>query len=109
MEQFVPLQRFYHLDHSSLTIKCDWSNCNGKHLIVEVPDGDLWDVDHRAINCSAPWDREHRCWVRHGELPFITINKNGYTCDVGGGSVLTVKKWHGFLRNGNWYHEPLNI
>jgi hypothetical protein len=73
---------------------------DGRTLIVKCPpDGHDWIVDSRASNCTMPQDDVHKCWVRHGEAPDITVDKNGHTCAAGGGSILT-PKWHGFLRNG---------
>jgi hypothetical protein len=37
--------------------------------------------------------------VRHGTPPDVTVDKNGLTCNAGGGSIQ-VPGWHGFLRNG---------
>lgn len=68
-------------------------------LAVILPDEHPWLVDSRASNCTLPEDNEHKCWVRHGEPPLITVDKNGLTCAAGAGSIQT-SKWHGFLRNG---------
>lgn len=68
-------------------------------LVVRLPDGHDWMIDSRASNCSMRGDNSHKCWVRHGEPPNITVDKNGHTCQAGGGSIQT-PKWHGFLRNG---------
>lgn len=76
-----------------------WDNCDGKHLHVVLPDGHHWDVDSRASNCDLPHDRFHRCWVRHGDPPTVTVDKAGNTCRAGAGSILT-DSYHGFLRNG---------
>lgn len=43
--------------------------------------------------------RPHKCWVREGVPPRLTVGKNGVTCGAGAGSILT-PKWHGFLRDG---------
>lgn len=72
---------------------------DGRSLVVKLPDGCLWYVDSVANNCTKPGDRTHRCWVRHGEAPKVTVDKNGLTCDAGSGSILT-KNYHGFLRSG---------
>jgi hypothetical protein len=59
-------------------------------------------IDGICSNCT---DREdalkggHKCWVRHGDAPLITVDKNGKTCGAGGGSILS-GSYHGFLRNG---------
>lgn len=76
----------------------DFDNQLDPPLIVATPDGD-WNVDARASNCTMPMDRLHRCWVRHGAPPEITVDKAGLTCAAGGGSIQK-DKYHGFLRNG---------
>ena len=76
-----------------------WRGEDGHCLIVVLPDGFHWDVDGRASNCGNPQDKEHKCWVRHGIPPTVTVDKNGNTCNAGGGSIGT-PNWHGFLRNG---------
>ena len=80
---------------------CKWDNCNDQlgHLIVILPNGDKWDTDGRASNCTMPEDRLHRCWVKHGEPPNVTVDKNGNTCQAGAGSILS-GDYHGFLHNG---------
>jgi len=82
----------------------DWDNESEPHLIVRCPNGpddaaSDWDVDSRASNCTLPNDKTHRCWVRHGTPPNITVDKAGETCQAGAGSIQ-MPKWHGFLRNG---------
>lgn len=81
----------------------DWLNdwhCgpDGRCLVVKTPGGD-WVVDSRASNCGLPDDNEHKCWIRHGEAPNITVDKNGKTCTAGAGSIQC-RNYHGFLRNG---------
>ena len=79
----------------------DWLSArgpDGRNLVVMTPGGE-WMVDGRASNCTMPQDREHRCWVRHGAAPQITVDKNGKTCAAGAGSII-VGNYHGFLRNG---------
>lgn len=71
---------------------------DGHILIVNTPGGH-WIIDSRASNCTLPHDDEHRCWVRHGEVPNITVDKNGLTCSAGAGSIQC-GSYHGFLRNG---------
>jgi hypothetical protein len=78
---------------------CTWSNCDGRHLYVILPDGHEWDTSSRASNCTMKDDKTHRCWVLSGEPPNVTSSKTGHTCRAGAGSVAT-GKWHGFLRNG---------
>jgi len=103
MHNFIPLKKWHWI---ACEFKCGWENCSGRHLEVQLPTGQWWDIDGRAVNCSAPHDRKHRCWIRYGELPFITINKDGLTCDAGGGSILVrYPNWHGRLQNGNFYEE----
>lgn len=71
---------------------------DGRTLFVKTPGGD-WCIDSRANNCTMPGDDVHRCWVRHGEAPNITVDKNGHTCNAGAGSII-VGNYHGFLQNG---------
>lgn len=80
-----------------------WDNCDGMHLKGICPNGDSWDMDSRAANCTMKSDKNHRCWVRHGspENGTIDVGKNGNTCAAGAGSIQT-EGWHGFLRNGDW-------
>lgn len=72
---------------------------DGRCLVVRCPDGHDWIVDGEANNCTRKGDRSHHCWIRHGEPPDVTVDKDGDTCLAGAGSILT-PKWHGFLRNG---------
>lgn len=75
-----------------------WENCTSAHLIVMTPGGS-WDTDSRASNCTMPNDKTHRCWVKHGAPPNLTIDKNGVTCQAGAGSILS-GNYHGCLSNG---------
>lgn len=81
--------------------RAGWSNCDGRHLRAIVPGGHDWNMDGRASNCGSPEDQEHRCWVREGEPPMVTVGKGGNTCKAGAGSIAT-PNWHGFLRGGNF-------
>lgn len=75
------------------------ANSDGRFLVVRLPNGHDWTVDARCSNCTLRDDDTHRCWVRHGEPPHITVDKNGHTCAAGAGSILS-GDYHGFLRNG---------
>ena len=75
-----------------------WDDETEPHLIVACPTRD-WDIDSRCLNCGLPEDKVHRCWVRHGEPPNITVDKAGVTCSAGSGSI-DLPAWHGFLRKG---------
>lgn len=78
----------------------DWTKgSDGRCLVAKCPNGREWMIDGRASNCTMPQDNEHKCWVRHGEPPNITVDKNGRTCAAGAGSILS-GDYHGFLRNG---------
>ncbi len=89
----------FYRDYSDYKI---WDNETGPHLIAVCPGGQQWDIDSRASNCGMKEDRLHRCWVRHGEPPLITVDKKGgLTCNAGAGSIKT-SNWHGFLRNGQF-------
>jgi hypothetical protein len=74
----------------------------GRHnLVVKTPGGE-WNIDGQANNCTMKDDTKqehHHCWVRHGEVPNITVDKNGITCGAGAGSIQC-NNYHGFLRNG---------
>ncbi|MDA8332768.1 MAG: hypothetical protein M0027_16480 [Candidatus Dormibacteraeota bacterium] len=74
---------------------------DGLSVMVRCPGGGDWWIDGRASNCTMPKDQEHRCWVRHGEVPNLTVDKRGKTCGAGGGSIIA-GKYHGFLRNGEF-------
>jgi len=77
-----------------------WTNCDGRHLHVVLPDGHVWNASGRASNCGLEDDQEHRCWVLTGEPPKITASKSGRTCQAGAGSIASASGWHGFLVNG---------
>lgn len=76
-----------------------WDNCPGRHLHAMLPNGSYWDIDGRAANCTLPDERTHRCWVREGEPPNVTVGKAGHTCSAGAGSIAA-GDYHGFLRGG---------
>lgn len=81
-----------------LTQSFFWDNSEGDCLVVKTPGGE-WVIDARASNCMMPDENTHRCWIRHGVPPNITVDKNGHTCGAGAGSILQ-SDYHGFLRNG---------
>jgi hypothetical protein len=70
----------------------------GPCLCVMTPGG-IWRIDTRASNCTMPYDYAHRCWIRHGEPPNVTVDKAGVTCAAGAGSIQC-DTYHGFLRDG---------
>jgi hypothetical protein len=72
---------------------------DGRSIVVKTPGGE-WMIDSRASNCTLPNDREHKCWIRHGTPPDLTVDKNGKTCAAGAGSIQ-LGNYHGFLRNGH--------
>lgn len=76
-----------------------WTNLPGPPLYVKLPNGQDFDTDGRAANCSMPEEKTHRCWVKHGTPPLVTLDKNGNTCSAGAGSIAS-NGWHGYLRNG---------
>ncbi len=76
-----------------------YSGPDGRSLYVILPDGNRWCIDGVASNCTRKDDLVHKCWIRHGEPPDLTVDKRGNTCQAGAGSILT-PKFHGFLRNG---------
>ena len=75
-----------------------WKGPDRKSLVVRTPGGD-WSVDMQASNCDKKDDKAHKCWVRHGKPPEVTVDKNGHTCSAGAGSIV-IRDYHGFLRNG---------
>lgn len=72
---------------------------DGRAIYVMIPGNYPWFIDGRCSNCNMMNDTVHYCWVRHGEPPDLTVDKNGDTCKAGAGSI-DVPGWHGFLRNG---------
>lgn len=75
-----------------------WHGADGKCYVCKTPGGE-WIIDGRASNCGLPDDNIHKCWVRHGEAPNFTVDKNGVTCVAGAGSIQ-IGDYHGFLREG---------
>lgn len=83
-----------------------WDNQVEPMLCCVLPNGDHWNIDSRASNCTMKEDRLHRCWVRHGNPSkgeIVHVDKNGHTCQAGTGSIL-MGGWHGYLHNGD-LHE----
>lgn len=89
---------------------CEWalvegSNAfrgpDGQSLCVRLPNGNDWMIDGPASNCTMKDDAQHKCWVRHGIPPLITVGKDGHTCSAGAGSIQS-GSYHGFLRNGEF-------
>lgn len=86
-----------------------YQGSDGVSLHVIVPDDPAtgtkhpWCVDGRASNCDMKSDFVHKCWVRHGVPPDVTVDKCGVTCGAGAGSIQT-SGWHGFLVGG-WLRE----
>lgn len=80
-----------------------WTNCTGRHLYAVLPNGQHWDIDSRASNCTLPDDTEHRCWIRTGnpETEKVSAGKQGYTCSAGAGSIAA-GDYHGFLTDGRF-------
>jgi hypothetical protein len=104
----------------------DYTGPDGRSISVNCPNGHEWTIDSRARNCDSPCatcgkpyhqhyseasaqnlghhfieSRPHKCWVRHGEPPNLTVDKNGTTCGAGAGSIQA-GNYHGFLRNGEF-------
>lgn len=80
-----------------------WDDCNyfRGHLHIVLPDGSHWSPMERASNCTKKDDRMHRCWVTHGGVSNLHVDKNGITCGAGAGSIVGHKGWHGFVSNGH--------
>ena len=74
---------------------------DGRAFICRLPDGHDWQIDGQATNCTRKGDKRHRCWLRHGDPPRFTIDKNPseLTCAAGAGSILS-PGYHGFLQDG---------
>lgn len=96
-----PGDLFYVYDDPDFGCDYGWTNCDGKHLNAILPNGRVWDIDGRASNCTLLNDKTHRCWIRHGEPPLLTVDKKGHTCSAGMGSIA-VGSYHGFLRDGKF-------
>jgi hypothetical protein len=90
-------------DASWLHDHLEYCGPDGRSLHVKLPNGLEWCIDAPASNCDQK-GRPHKCWIRHGEPPLITVDKQGDTCTAGAGSIWSNKgqanDWHGFLRNG---------
>lgn len=79
-----------------------WTNCDGRHHHVVLPNGHPWCIESRASNCGLPDDREHRCWVFAGDDADVStwhVSKDGKTCAAGAGSIAS-SDYHGFLHHG---------
>jgi hypothetical protein len=72
---------------------------DGRYLILRLPGRYDWEIDGSCSNCDRK-EEPHECWVRHGEPPLITVDKNGNTCRAGAGSVITSTGYHAMLENG---------
>lgn len=77
-----------------------WTGPDGMSLHVRCPDGHDWCIDSLCSNCTRP-NEPHKCWVRHGIPPEITVGKgrDGESCAAGAGSIQT-PTWHGWLKGG---------
>lgn len=79
-----------------------WRGPDGIALAVILPDGLPWYVDGMANNCDQR-DREHQCWVRHGDprTEPVHVDKGapGESCAAGAGSIAT-PDYHGFAHHG---------
>ena len=94
----APPGAMYYADH--MIQEDGWyKGPDGHCLAIKIPGNHWWFPDARAKNCTKPKDNRHRCWVRRGFVPLITIDKQGETCKAGAGSILT-DKWHGHLKDG---------
>ena len=81
-----------------------WRGPDGHCLCVKCPDGHEWMVDGQCSNCTMPNDTKHKCWVRHGVPPMVSVDKKGLTCAAGAGSIQT-RTWHGYLEDGELVTE----
>ena len=94
------------LDFNQLPIGAIWNaywhrykSNDGLSVCVMLPGTHVWQIDQRSSNCTLPNDDIHRCWIRHGILPDVTVDKLGNTCSAGSGSI-SISGWHGMLTNG---------
>lgn len=83
-----------------------WTGPDGRTLVAKTPGGHEWIIDSVASNCDLPDDETHRCWMRHGSPPDITVDKEpeppfDHTCSPGAGSIQ-VGSYHGFLTGGRF-------
>jgi hypothetical protein len=108
-----------------------WTGPDKQALMCRLPGGHDWHIDGRCSNCDSPCQHcgkphylhnaasrvpgqpnaanctnyedahPHKCWVRTGTPPKLTVGKGrpGESCSAGAGSIL-VAGWHGYLRNG---------
>lgn len=77
------------------------AGADGLAIACRLPEGHTWHIDSRASNCTMKTDTAHRCWIRHGSVgEMLTVDKQGNTCQAGGGSINVDGIWHGFLRAG---------
>ncbi len=79
----------------------EWTGPDGLSLHCMTPGG-TWCIDSIASNCTDPHNRNHKCWIRHGDprTGKITVDKGGApTCTAGAGSIQC-GTYHGFLRDG---------
>ena len=82
--------------HRKITCVAHQVPCS--HLMVVAPGGAMWDID--SIGCGRMYP--HNCWIRHGEPPQVTVDKDGSnTCDSGRGS-FTGRASHVFLWDGEF-------
>ena len=96
-------------------IRCsEWDDCPGYHLHLVLPNRHIWNLDQRASNCGRMTDRRHRCWARVGVPAFqerwpMTVWEGSDRCTTyGAGSVFCLEDgWHGFLRDGWIWHDPI--
>lgn len=80
---------------------------DGRCLVVVLPNGHEWMIDGPASNCTMKGEKTHRCWIRHGTPPKLTVDKNAgtsdasapTTCAAGAGSIQG-GDYHGFLQGG---------
>ncbi len=75
--------------------------CDGKHLIVILPNGREWDIHSRAPNCDKT-EPEHRCWVVRGDptTGIITVDKHGDMCAAGG--AVSLAGYQGVIQDGKF-------
>lgn len=79
---------------------CAWSNCDGTHWVLVLPDAAPFHLTGRMIDCDQPEDREHRCLKLMGEPPHLYVVSGG-KCSAGIGGALGYKGWRGYVFDGD--------
>lgn len=94
-----PGRQHWTIDGRASNCDSPCKNC-GKPYHLHIKTAHKKTDEPNEANCTNYVDSNpHKCWIRHGEPPMLTVDKKGNTCGAGAGSIQTAN-WHGFLRNG---------